>query len=402
MPYTPFIKKEALGWSVGNACYRVRKPGVELLFFFADRAGDLLFFLRKRRVPAASRSILVIQLDHIGDMILCTPLIANIRRVFPDARLSLLIRECSDPIARTIEGVDEVLHLHTPWLSREKNVGWTGVMKFCLRRFRKYDLSFEVHGEVRTIVVAWLLSRFRVGFGVRGGGFLLNCNVPWGRDYSKHIVEVQRQLLESVAAGAGLQVRPGLRIGAAVEEKAASLLKASGLEKKGYIFIQMSAGETNREWPLHYWKNLIAALLAKGFSIVCADQDVSKKAAVSGGLDLGHRLHFFRVSLVEYTIFVKYARCVISIDTFCNHLASCFNTPALALYSGVNFTAEWGPLSDEKIVLQNTACSLYPCALRRCPFDYPSPCMQALSVESAIDSLTQLLGLLGRKESAGG
>ena len=159
-------KKEAIGWSVGSAHYRVRRRRVALLLAMVDTIGGILSFMRKRRPPASPRSILIIQLDHIGDMILCTPLIDAVKKNWPGARISLLIRTLADPVAKTIEGV-AALHLHTPWLSREKNIGWMGVMEFCLRRFRRYDL--QLRGSRRGKEYPCLLGFFR-SFG-SGSGF---------------------------------------------------------------------------------------------------------------------------------------------------------------------------------------------------------------------------------------
>ena len=121
------IHKEKLGWSIFGTYYRVGRWQLATILYAVDRIGMMLFSLRNRKPPKHPGSILVIQLDHAGDMIMSSSLIRNIRSQYPEATISVLIRSLADPIAKLIDGVDDIIHLHTPWLSREHHVGWIGV-----------------------------------------------------------------------------------------------------------------------------------------------------------------------------------------------------------------------------------------------------------------------------------
>jgi ADP-heptose:LPS heptosyltransferase len=385
------LKKERLGWSFAGKYYRLRKPWLIIALYFIDLVGSLLFILKNRTTPKKIISILVIQLDHIGDMILCTPLIENIRRTYPEAKLSLLIRKLADPIAQAIPGVDEILYLHTPWLSREKSVGWAGVLSFCFHRFRKYDCSFEVHGEPRNILISFLLSKFRVGLGLRGFGFLLNKNVKWEKEYSTHIIGIQARLLNAVAGKNITPSKPSITIPLQAKTNIDALLSARNLLPHSFLMFQMSTGAKNREWPLSYWKQLSLSLVNNGYKLVCADMDKAKTDELKSDKIIASNIEFLSLSLMEYSALIQQARGILCVETFANHLASCFNTPALALYSGVTFKEEWGPYFEKKTILQNTSCSLFPCALKICPFGFPSPCMKAITVQSVADNLSALL-----------
>lgn len=385
------LKKERLGWSFAGKYYRLRKPWLIIALYFIDLVGSLLFILKNRTTPKKIISILVIQLDHIGDMILCTPLIENIRRTYPEAKLSLLIRKLADPIAQAIPGVDEILYLHTPWLSREKSVGWAGILSFCFQRFRKYDCSFEVHGEPRNILISFLLSKFRVGLGLRGFGFLLNKNVKWEKKYSTHIIGIQARLLNAVAGKNITPSKPSITIPVQAKSSIDAVLSARNLLPQSFLLFQMSSGVKNKEWPLSYWKQLSLLLINNDHTLVCADMDKAKTDELKSDENIASNIEFLSLSLMEYSALVQQARGILSVDTFANHLASCFATPALALYSGVTFKEEWGPYFEKKIILQDTSCSLFPCALKICPFGFPSPCMKAITVQSVVDNLSALL-----------
>jgi heptosyltransferase II len=385
------LKKERLGWSFAGAYYRVRRPGMVIALFLIDVAGSCLFLFKKRSLPKKINSILIIQLDHIGDMILCTPLIENIRKTYPDAKISILIRKLADPIARAIPGINEILYLHTPWLSREKSIGWTGVLSFCFRRFHTYDVSFEVHGDLRNIIVSYLLSKYRIGLGLRGFGFLLNRNVQWKKEYSTHIIDIQARLLSALVEKKVIPSNPSIVIPSSAQKKVNDLLSSLNLLPNAYILFQMSSGAKNREWPLSYWKQLSIMLIQSGYKLVCADLDKQKTDELKSNSLIVSNIVFITIPLMEYAALIQQARCIISVETFANHVASCFDTPALALYSGVTFKEEWGPYFGKKLVLQDVSCSLFPCALKNCPFGFSSPCMKAISVQSVFDGLSALL-----------
>ena len=53
--------------------------------------------------------ILVIRLGAIGDVILTTPALINLKLAFPQGKITFLTREHIAPLARTFIGADEVV-----------------------------------------------------------------------------------------------------------------------------------------------------------------------------------------------------------------------------------------------------------------------------------------------------
>jgi heptosyltransferase-2 len=381
------IKKEYLGWSIFKAYYRLSHARLAIIIWIIDKVGNLLFFLRKRNLKREPESILIIQLDHIGDMILNSSLIGSLRLSYPQAKITILIRSLSKPIAEMIHGIDDILILHTPWLSREKNVGWIGVIKFCLKRFRSFDLVFEVHGEIRNNFLAWMLGRFRVGTGVRGGGFFLNKAIIWEREYNLHICGMQTRMLDIVTGNMNKVKLPQINIPQSAKKAVFNLLKENSIASSEYVFIQMSTGGKNREWPLENWKKLVEKIISNGRHVVCADLDSEKISAVDPGSPLFHKVG---VSLQEYADLVRNAKVVVTVDTFCGHIASCFEVPALSLYSGAIIWDEWRPVSNKVECIQDRTCSKYPCGQLKCIFGYYSPCMKKIVPQDVYDRFAML------------
>ncbi len=382
------FKKEVVGWSIFGTYYRFKKARSAFVIWLIDKVCSLLFVFRKKTLTKKPASILIIQIDHIGDMVLNSSLLTSVKKTWPDAKLSVLIRSLAKPVAEVIDGVDNIIILHTPWLSREKHVGLAGVLKFCLKNFRKYDLVFEVHGEIRNNFLAWMIGKFRVGTAIRGGGFFLNRQISWDREYNVHICEMQHRMLQEVSSQQHATVAPAIAIPSSVQTNVADLLNKESLQSKGYVFIQMSTGGKNRQWPLDYWKKFVEMVISSGYHVVCADLDKGKVSSVDPGSPAFHVMH---VSLIEYAELVRNAQVVVSVDTFSGHIAACFEIPTLALYSGANFWDEWRPFNKNVEYFQDISCTEYPCGNHDCIYGFYSPCMKKFGPEEVFDAFEKLV-----------
>ena len=74
--------------------YRYSKLRWRLLVHALDAVGTIVMAIVRRFRPARPvdrpRRILVVQLDHLGDAVLSTPLLAELRAAYPDAAIDVL------------------------------------------------------------------------------------------------------------------------------------------------------------------------------------------------------------------------------------------------------------------------------------------------------------------------
>ena len=108
--------------------------------------------------PALTRlmnSILVVQLKRLGDLILTTPALSALRKIYPEAQITLLIDHHSAELAPAIADVNEVLIY-------KKNGSFN--LWFDLVR-REFDLCLDFTGNDRSALVSFLSKAAqRVGF----------------------------------------------------------------------------------------------------------------------------------------------------------------------------------------------------------------------------------------------
>jgi heptosyltransferase-2 len=78
------------------------------LRLFAEPVFWLAGFRPTTRSPMPTR-VAVIKLDRLGDLVLCSRFLASLRRAWPDARITLLVRHSLLDLARLSPDVDEVI-----------------------------------------------------------------------------------------------------------------------------------------------------------------------------------------------------------------------------------------------------------------------------------------------------
>ena len=123
------------------------------------------------------------QLDHLGDAVLSTPLIAELRAAYPEATIDVLASPSNHEVFEADPHVNRVKVAERTWFERRPD-RWglvTAVWNLgrSLRAVR-YDLGIDVRGDVLTVLVLALAGvPRRVGWSMGGGAFLLTDVAAW-------------------------------------------------------------------------------------------------------------------------------------------------------------------------------------------------------------------------------
>ena len=162
-------------------------------------ARDLLLgpFFKSKKVPLPQGSdlaqICVCQIDYLGDLLIITPFLIELRKFAPKARITLVVGRWCGELAEVLRAggwVDECV-IYTAWLldSSPRNLltkmfeSWGTFIPAARKlRAKKLDAFFDLRPWSPN---AWLLAhlsraKLRVGYGLRGMACVYNC-IP---DYS--------------------------------------------------------------------------------------------------------------------------------------------------------------------------------------------------------------------------
>lgn len=317
-----------------------------------------------------SRSILIIRLSAIGDVVMASPLIDALRRAHPDAHIAWLAQPDCAALLEAHPGLDEVIVWPRGlWvrLWRERRLGalWREVRRLRRElRARRFDLALDLQGLAKSGLPARLSgARERVGLGSREGSALLMTRVlPRGGD-PRVIGSEYRFLAESL----GLPL-DGFAMRVALEEAdrafARDLLRQAAISG-GYAVVCPFTTRPQKHWLEDRWGELIPRLRAElGLPVVVlggpGDRDAAARIVAAAGAGVVDAVG--RTTLRQAGALIEGAALLVGVDTGLTHMGVAFAVPTVALFGSTVPYLDTGRESA-RVLYHRLECS--PC--RRSP-----------------------------------
>lgn len=125
----------------------------EILTLIASATVQFLFY--RNRIPKdfIPNRILVIKLDHIGDVLLSTPVFSNLKKTYPNVEIHTLTGKWSQVILENNPNVMQVIEYNSPTFTRTGQPtslsGTISLYKFLQQQ--KYDILIDLRGDWRTV-----------------------------------------------------------------------------------------------------------------------------------------------------------------------------------------------------------------------------------------------------------
>ena len=130
----------------------------ETLTLIASAAVQRLFYRAPLPKDFRPRRILVVKLDHLGDVLLATPVFSNLRQAYPNAELHALTGTWSRVVLERHPDVNKVLEYNSPVFCRTGTPTSLRETFQLYKRLRdqKYDLCVALRSDWRTVCFALL------------------------------------------------------------------------------------------------------------------------------------------------------------------------------------------------------------------------------------------------------
>ena len=353
----------------------------------------LAAFWPMRETPAQDpRRIVLLQLDHLGDAVLSTGLVAELRRRWPQARIEVLASESNAEVFAALPEVDRVHLSRANRFARRRlrRIGWvTSLVYWGLRlRWRGVDLGIDVRGEFPLALILWLSgARIRLGWNCGGGGFLLTHSPQ--HQHGRPEMESRRALLAELGVvpapgGADSFARPRFTAPEPIRRQIAAQWQQSERLRAAYgprVALHLGAGSAAKRWPVEYWRELVRRLrdeLDARVALVGGGGERSTALALLGERPIQGVVNLTGVlSIAELAAALAETELFVGGDSGPAHLAAAVGTPVIALFSGTNDPQQWAPPGSHVTVLRRpVACS--PCHRQSCPLP-DHPCLRGLA-----------------------
>lgn len=313
------------------------------------------------------KRVLVIRLSAIGDVVFASPIIAALRRTYPDAYIAWLAEPAVADLLRHHPMLDEVIVWPKgEWKRLWKARAWRELahhIRTFVRELRKhrFDTALDMQGLLKSAIWAWLSgARRRVGLGSREGSQLLMTEaLPRGGDPGRMSSEY-RFLAEHLGLDTG-DFRPAIHIDDATRASVDALRVREDLNRP-YAVIAPFTTRPQKHWFEDAWRELIPRLTRElGLPVVMLGGPADREAAdrIAEGLDV-HDLAG-RTTLLEAAEIIRRAKLLIGVDTGLTHMGTAFARPTVALFGSTCPYLETGS-ARTRVIYHALECS--PCRRR--------------------------------------
>ncbi len=309
--------------------------------------------------------ILLIAMSGIGDTLIATPLLHELRANFPGAQIDVLVRW---------PGAKDLLE-GNPYLNRvhQKNMVKDGALQtlpflWQLRRER-YDVSLNAHtqGRVHYRILARLLgARRRVGHAYESTAAwergLIHETIP--QDYSVHSIENNNRLLPLIGAKPLLASHDmELFLTPAEEQFARELVAANQWSARRVLGIHIGSGDTKnlmlKRWPLTHYiellKRLTAAQPQLAVLLFGGPQEREAHARLRAEV-ASAKIHVPETrNLRQAAALLQHCHAFLSVDTALMHLAAAMKVPNQIVIEAMTLNPTNVPYGNQFQLVRNPA-----------------------------------------------
>lgn len=353
------------------------------------------------RVATEVRSILLLEYWNLGDIVMQSPFIQNVRTNYPNARIVLLTSPKAAPLIEGQGLVNEVITVRVPWAqhySRWRKYNPFSTLWIELLRTLKFlhaqqfDLAFTARADIRENCILWLAEvRRRVGFAFGGGGYFLTDIVTPDLAHP-HFAERWQRLLEHL--GKPILVRqPSLSVSREEERVVDQHLAERGIQEQDFLVgIHPGARSVTRQWGEQNFAVVAQRLRAQYPVKILWFQDSSQARSAVGSNG------FIPLSLPlrQFIAALKRCRLFICNDSGPMHMSTALGVPVVAIF-GPTEPKWFGPIGPGNQIVIQSGFWCRPC-FDYCLFDQPY-CLRTISVESVLNTASEALNAMLPQET---
>jgi heptosyltransferase-2 len=340
------------------------------------------------------KSIVVRGTNWVGDAVMTVPALRELRRLFPEAHITLATRSWAEGLFEDAKFIDDLM-VH-------EGSGLRSVVRQ-VREWRRhnFDLAVLLPNSLETALVASLARvPLRIGYATDGRQRLLThpLDLPDSRSsqhevfYYLNIIARLEWLVTREQSFLNTQPDASLEVAEHRKVVARDLLRQNGITD-GRPLIALCPGSINsraKRWPAERY-----AALADRFIDECGADVllIGSAAEAEVSLEVSGRMHnnpvIFtgKTELAELVAVLSLVDLLVTNDTGPAHIAAALGRPTLVIFGPTNPLTTRPFSTYGEIVRVPPDCA--PCMLRDCPIDHR--CMTAISPSEVFERARVML-----------
>lgn len=328
--------------------------------------------------------------DRLGDVILSTPVIVNLRKFYPDSYIAFMCR----PYTREIVDNNPYLDSVIIYDKNKEHKSIFASIKFCLAlRKKKFDIVFILNPNNRSNIIAFLAGiPKRIGLNRKMGYLLTHPIEDKKHEGKKHELEYTLDILKE--AGIPIdETSTYFPIKKESQLRIEDLLLAHGIKNNSFLVIHSSASCPSKRWPQSYFIKLTRLINEKTnlkVIIISAQNEKEfsdKLVKEKGTIDLRGILNISDIGSL-----LKRSKIFISNDSGPVHIAASLNVPVISIFGrndpGLS-PARWKPLGEKSFYIhKGNFCK--DCRAHNCLKDFL--CLKSITPQEVFDLVLKILG----------
>jgi heptosyltransferase-2 len=339
----------------------------------------------------APQNVIVRMPNWLGDLVMATPVLEDLRRALPTARITAMCQSNVAPLLRHDPNLDEVYSYKRPsgWIHRQQHLAVIESLQH-----GEYDLGLVLTNSFSSAWWFWRGNiKNRIGYRGHWRSWLLNKAVSYPETKAtQHLVLTYKMLLAPLGIPLS-NTAPRLYVSNEEKQKATSLLKERGVSRESHTLIGINPGAaygSAKCWLPDRFRSVTEKLLERPNVVILYFGDPAGAPLVNDickGLPEDRVLNLAgKTNLRELVALIEQCSALLTNDSGPMHIAAALNTPLLALF-GSTSDVQTGPYGGGTVIHKHVECS--PCYKRVCPIDFR--CMKRIEVDEVYQKLVGLL-----------
>lgn len=307
------------------------------------------------------KKILIFHTAFIGDIVLSTPLIKNIKKLYPNSEITYV----TTPAGRVVLSNNPYLKEVIAYDKRGKNKGFKGMLNLAKQlRNKKFDITYIPHRYLRSSLICFLAKiPSRIGYDISEGKLFLNKKIEYRKDL--HEVERLLKLLDTECNDKKIELYPSKED----KEYIDNYLKDKNTNNKKLIALAIGSKWNTKRWPIEYFNELIERLESLDYvRVVLVGGNEEKDLLVKYSDKTINAIG--ETSLLQLAELIKRCDLIVTNDSSPIHIASAFETYIIAIFGATVRELGFYPWSQNSEVIENNSLKCRPCGLHggnECP-----------------------------------
>ncbi len=273
------------------------------------------------------KHIAIIRLSALGDIINATVILQFIHQAYPHLKIDWICEEVFAPLLDTHPLINKVYTVNLKKLKKEKSFKFLMQMVLNLKKLPKYDMIIDIHGLLKSAIVAKLTKNKIYGYDKYNAKESIASYFYTKKSHLTYESNVIKRSIHLINDILNLHVSDMM-----IRNKKPTLPmydKLIPMQKKYIVFI-IGASYKSKIYPIKKILQVCNALTCKAYIVWGNEQEKEDALFITKHSKTAQLLN--KLSLKELCALISHASLVIGNDTGPTHLAWAYNIASITLF----------------------------------------------------------------------